>query len=112
MSMQLNSVSVGLGAARQLYGRVWRFGDIAHLLQAHAYRLKDIYLGSSIRGGVPSDLLFKPLPVVVVAECWIVAIVDFCASEVMSVWRLSVDNPGLTSTDSENIDVRPNKGCK
>ena len=108
----MDSVSVGLGAARQLNGRVWRFGDLAHLLQAHAYRLKDVYLGFSIRGGVPSDLLFKPLPVVVVAECWIVAIVDLCASEVMSVWRPSVDNPALTSTDSENIDVRPNKGCK
>ena len=67
MSMQLNSVSVGLGAARQLNGRVWRFGDIAHLLHAHAYRLKDVYLGLSIGGGVPSDLLFKPLPVMVVA---------------------------------------------
>ena len=63
----LDSVGVGLGAARQLNGRVWRFGDIAHLLQAHAYRLKDVYLGPSIRGGVPSDLLFKSLPVMVVA---------------------------------------------
>ena len=108
----MNSVSVGLGAARQLNGRGWRFGDIAHLLQAHAYRLKDVYLGRSIRGGVPSDLLFKTLPVVVVAERWIVAIVDLCASKMMSIWRPSVDNPALTSANSENIDVRPNKGCK
>ena len=67
MSMQLNSVSVGLGAAGQLNGRVWRFGDIAHLLHVHAYRLKDIYLGRSIRGGVSSDLLFESRPVLVVA---------------------------------------------
>ena len=105
MSMQLNSVSVGLGAAGQLNGRVWRFGDIAHLLHAHAYRLKDVYLGYSIRGGVSSDLLFKTLPVVVVAELWVEAIVYFCASKMMSVRRPSVDNPALTSTNSENIDV-------
>ena len=67
MSMQLNSVSVGLGAAGQLNGRVWRFGDTAHLLQAHAFRLKDVYLGRSIRGGVSSDLLFESRPVLVVA---------------------------------------------
>ena len=112
MSMQLNSVSVGLGAAGQLNGRVWRFGDIAHLLQAHAYRLKDVYLGRSIRGGVPSDLLFKALPVLVIVEHSIISIVDFCACEMPSIWRPSVDNPALTSTNSENIDVRPNKGCK
>ena len=63
----MDPVGVGLGAPRQLNGRVWRFGDIAHLLKAHAYRLKDVYLGRSIKGGVPSDLLFKPLPVMVVA---------------------------------------------
>ena len=108
----MNSVSVGLGAAGQLNGRVWRFGDIAHLLQAHAYRLKDVYLGRSIRGGVPSDLLFKPLPVLVIAKHSVIAIADFCASEMMSVRRQSADNPALTSSNSENIDVRPNKGCK
>ena len=101
----MDSVCVGLGASGQLYGRVWRFGDIAHLLQAHAYRLKDVYLGRSIRGGVPSDLLFKPLPVLVIAEHSVIAIIDLCASEVMSVWRPSVDNPALTSADSKNIDV-------
>ena len=105
MSMQLNSVSVGLGAARQLNGRIWRFGDIAHLLQAHAYRLKGLYLGHSIRGGVPSDLLFKPLPVLVIAKPSVIAIADFCASEMMSVRRPSIDNPALTSSNGENIDV-------
>ena len=79
----MDSVCVGLGASGQLYGRVWRFGDIAHLLQAHAYRLKDVYLGRSIRGGVSSDLLFKPLPVLVIVELSIISIVDFCASEAM-----------------------------
>ena len=108
----MNPVGVGLGASRQLSGRAWRFRDIAHLLQANAYRLKGVYLGLSIRGGVPSDLLFKALPVLVIVEHSIISIVDFCASEVMSVWRPSVDNPALTSTNSENIDVRPNKGCK
>ena len=105
----MDSVSVGLGAARQLNGRVWRFGDIANLLKAHAYRLKDVYLGRSIRGGVPSDLLFKALPVLVIVEHSIISIVDFCACEMPSIWRPSVDNPALTSTNSENIDVRPNK---
>ena len=105
MSMQLNSVSVGLGAAGQLNGRVWRFGDIAHLLQTHAFRLKDVYLGRSIRGGVPSDLLFKSLPVLVIIEHSIISIVDFCACEMPSIWRPSVDNPALTSADSKNIDV-------
>ena len=101
----MNPVGVGLGASRQLNGRAWRLSDITDLLHDHAHRLKDVYLGRSIRGGVPLDLLFKTLPVVVVAERWIVAIVDFCASEVMSVWRPSVDNPALTSADSKNIDV-------
>ena len=101
----MDSVGVGLGAPRQLNGRVCRFGDLAHLLQAHAYRLKDVYLGRSVRGGVPSDLLFKPLPVMVVAYCCFIAIVDFCASKVVSVWRLSVYHPAMTSTNSENIDV-------
>ena len=96
---------MGLGAARQLNGRVWRFGDIANLLKAHAYRFKDVYLGRSFRGSVPSDLLFKPLPVLVIAEHSVIAIIDFCASEVMSVWRPSVDNPALTSTNNESIDV-------
>ena len=108
----MDSVCVGLGVARQLNGRVWRFGDIAHLLQAHAYRLKDVYLGRSIRGSVSPELLFKPLPVLVIVELSIISIVDFCASEVMSIWRPSVDNPALTSTNSEDVDVRPNKGCK
>ena len=112
MHRQLNPVCVGLGAARQLNGRVWRFGDIAHLLHAHAYRLKDVYLGLSIGGGVASDLLFKTLPVLVIVEHSIISIVDFCASEVISVWRSNVYHPALTSTNSENIDVRPNKGCK
>ena len=105
----MNPVGVGLGASRQLNGRAWRLSDITDLLHDHAHRLKDVYLGRSIRGGVSSDLLFKPLPVLVIVELSIISIVDFCASEVMSVWRPSVDNPGLTSTDSENIDVRPNK---
>ena len=101
----MNPVSVGLGAPRQLNGRVWRFGDIAHLLHVHANRLKDVYLGRGIRRGVSSDLLFKPLPVLVIVELSIISIVDFCASIVISVWRPSVDNPALTSTNSEDIDV-------
>ena len=112
MLLQLNPVCVGLGASRQLNGRVRRFGDLAHLLHAHTYRLKDVYLGCGIRGGVPADLLFKTLPVVVVAERWVIAIVDFCAGEMMSVRRASVYNPTVTSTNSENIDFIPYKRCK
>ena len=98
--LQLNSVCVGLGASGQLNGRVRRFGDLAHLLHAHANRLKDVYPRCSIRGGVPADLLFKPLPVVVVAERCFISIVDFGTGEMISVRRPSVDNPTVTSTNS------------
>ena len=109
---QLDSVRVRLGASRQLSGCTRRLGDITYLLSACVARRQDVDLRHGICGGVPSDLLFEPLPIIVVAEPWVVAIVDLCAGETPSVWRPSVDNPALTSTYSENIDVRPNKRCE